>query len=207
MLWRLFNYRLFFFLDPKVQELHQLSMTGQGWLLIKWWVHFAPAWLIFPSLPPPEVAFFFGKHFFPPCIGWIMKAAALIPVWSPNVRGNFTSRIGEIGIPSPIFFSDSRIKRSFCIRAPNGKARPLGSPFFQAAPQQSASGPKVRPSLPLCLKWEFTTHPRESVGTCGLKVEIDFLSPCHWSECHLRNSQDLIDLWQIHGNHSSLLNN
>lgn len=102
----------------------------------------APPWLIFPSLPPPEVAFFFRKHFFPPCTGWVMKAAALIPVWSPNVRGNFTSRIGEIGIPSSIFFSDSRIKRSFCIRAPNGKARPLGFPFFPAAPQQSASGPK-----------------------------------------------------------------
>lgn len=167
----------------------------------------APPWLIFPSLPPPEVAFFFRKHFFPPCTGWVMKAAALIPVWSPNVRGNFTSRIGEIGIPSSIFFSDSRIKRSFCIRAPNGKARPLGFPFFPAAPQQSASGPKGEAIFSFVSEMR-VHHASQETGR-RLQTEgekIDFSSPCHRSECHLRDSQDLIDLWQVHGNHSPLLN-
>lgn len=83
---------------------------------------------------------------------------------------------------------------------------PWGSHSSQQHLSNQPLAPKARPSFPLCLKWEFTTHPRKPVGACRLKGKIDFSSPCHRSECHLRDSQDLIDLWQVHGNHSPLLN-
>lgn len=208
MLQSLFNYLLSTSLTQTYRNYPSRTESDRsGWSPIKWRAHSAPPWLIFP---PREVAFFLRKHFFPSCIGWIMMAAALIPAWSPNVRGNFTSRIGEIGIPSSAFFWLQNKEVFFCIRAPNGEARPLGFPFFQASPQQSASGPRRQGHLCLCV-WNESSPltPGNPWAPAGWKVKIDFLSPCHRSECHLRKSQDLIDLWQPHrhGNLSPLLNN
>lgn len=131
----------------------------------------------FLSLLPSEVTLFLKKHFFPSSLGQIMKAGALIPVWSPHSQGNFTSRVGEIGIPSSPL-SNFGIKRSFCASALNDKARPPGFLFFCSSTQQSASGPERRGHLCLCV-WNESSllAPGNLWAPAAGKVRIDFLHP------------------------------
>lgn len=100
MLWRSRSNYLLFCFDLTIQESHSLGLVGQGWSLIKWWNSPASTCLAPPSPHPSAGTLFHRKHFFPSPVGWVMKAGALIPVWSPNSQGNFTSRTGERGILS-----------------------------------------------------------------------------------------------------------
>lgn len=77
----------------------------------------------------------------------------------------------------PLLFLTPGIKRSFCVSALNGKARPLGFLFFRASSQQSTSGLERRGHLCLCVWKESSLFtPGNLWAPAGWKVRIDFFS-------------------------------